>query len=265
MKFKIDHDLHIHSKHSLCSSDPLQTTENILKYGIDNGLKTLCLTDHYWDPAVEGASDWYAAQTDIKVMKPVPQAENCKFLFGCETDMDKNFKIGISKEKQMEMDFIIVPTTHLHMTGFTYDKSHHNVAGKTELYVKRFEAFLNADLPFKKTGIAHLTTSLIHKDNDGFLQVLDNISDTTFEKLFKGCADLRCGVELNIGLKFLNDSDKMKSILRPLKIAKAMGCKFYLGSDSHHPQGFQEAKERFEKMIDFLELTEDDKFHIKGI
>jgi len=97
------------------------------------------------------------------------------------------------------------------------------------------------------------------------LQVLDNISDTTFEKLFKGCADLGCGVELNIGLKFLNDSDKMKSILRPLKIAKAMGCKFYLGSDSHHPQGFREAMERFEKMIDFLELTEDDKFHIKGI
>lgn len=265
MKFKIDHDLHIHSKHSLCSSDPQQTTENILKYGVKNGLKTLCLTDHYWDSAVKGASDWYAAQTDIEVMKPLPQAKNCRFLFGCETEMDKNFKIGLSKKKQREMDFIIVPTTHLHMTGFTYDKSQHNIAGKIELYVKRFEAFLNADLPFHKVGIAHLTTSLIHKDNDGFLQVLDNISDTTFENLFKGCADRGCGVELNIGLKFLNDANKMKSILRPLKIAKAMGCKFYLGSDSHHPQGFEETPERFQKMIDFLELTEEDKFYIEGI
>ena len=32
MKFRIDHDLHIHSLLSECSSDPEQTTENILKY-----------------------------------------------------------------------------------------------------------------------------------------------------------------------------------------------------------------------------------------
>lgn len=265
MKFQIDHDLHIHSKHSSCSNDPEQTTENILKYGVKNGLKTLCLTDHYWDPAVEGGSDWYMAQTDIEVMKPLPQAENCKFLFGCETDMDKNLKIGISKEKQKEMDFIIVPTTHLHMTDFTFDKTQNNVADKTGLYVKRFEAFLNADLPFEKTGIAHLTCSLIHREDDGFLQVLNNVSDKAFETLFKGCAQRKCGVELNIALKFLNDSDKLPTILRPYEIAKKQGCKFYLGSDSHHPNGFAEAPERFEKMINYLNLIEEDKFHIKGI
>lgn len=262
MKFIIDHDLHIHSYHSECSSNPLQTTENILKYGIENGFKTLCLTDHYWDPVVEGASSWYAAQTDIEVMKPLPQAENCKFLFGCETDMDKNFRIGLSKSRMEELDFIIVPTTHLHMNGFTFDKSQNNVADKTMLYVKRFEAFLNADLPFHKVGLAHITCSLIHRENDGFLQVLDNISDTTFEKLFGGCAEKGCGVELNIGLNLLNDREKMKTILRPYEIAKAMGCKFYLGSDAHTPAGLASAMERFEKMIDFLELIEDDKFHI---
>ena len=48
MKFSYDHDLHIHSKISSCSSDPEQTNEAILAYAKKNGLTTICLTDHYW-------------------------------------------------------------------------------------------------------------------------------------------------------------------------------------------------------------------------
>ena len=62
MKYKIDHDLHIHSKLSVCSQDELQTKENILKYAIQNNLKQICLTDHFWDENVPGASGWYKPQ-----------------------------------------------------------------------------------------------------------------------------------------------------------------------------------------------------------
>ena len=48
MRYIVDHDLHIHTQLSLCSGHPEQTKETILKYGIDNGLTTLCLTDHMW-------------------------------------------------------------------------------------------------------------------------------------------------------------------------------------------------------------------------
>ena len=41
MEYVIDHDLHIHSKLSLCSRDPEQTPENILKYGIENGYSSI--------------------------------------------------------------------------------------------------------------------------------------------------------------------------------------------------------------------------------
>lgn len=47
MKFKIDHDLHIHSYISECSSDVLQTADRILQYAKDNHLSTVCLTDHF--------------------------------------------------------------------------------------------------------------------------------------------------------------------------------------------------------------------------
>lgn len=260
MKFVIDHDLHIHSQLSSCSSHPEQTVQNILAYGVKNNLKTLCITDHHW--GTEGGSSWYKKQGDIYSVLPLPQGDNTRFLFGCETDMDKSFNIGVSEQEKRELDFIIVPTTHLHMKNFTFDECHDNVRDKTALYIKRFEAFLNADLPFEKVGLAHITCSLIHRENDGFLEVLSGVSDRCFEKLFSGCAEKRCGVELNIALEFLNDSDKLETILRPYKIAKAVGCKFYLGSDAHTPDGFARAPERFTKMIDLLELTEDDKFVI---
>ena len=109
MKFVIDHDLHIHSKLSSCSSHPEQTTENILKYGVKNGLRTLCITDHHWDSAVEGASAWYKKQGDIFSVLPLPQAENCKFLFGCETDMDKHFRIGVSKAEMENLILLSSP------------------------------------------------------------------------------------------------------------------------------------------------------------
>jgi len=260
MRFKIDHDLHIHSYLSSCSHDPNQTAERILRYGEQNGLNTVCITDHHWDARIEGMSDWYKKQGDIFSVLPLPQSDKCRFLFGCETDMDKHFRIGLSQEEMEKYDFFIVPTTHLHMKNFTFDECHDNVADKTVLYIKRFEAFLNADLPFHKVGLAHITCSLIHREEGGYLKVLDGVSDSKFEELFRGCAERGCGVELNFAIP--EDEKALETVLRPYKIAKAMGCKFYLGSDAHHVTELERAKARFEKTIDLLDLKETDKFII---
>jgi histidinol phosphatase-like PHP family hydrolase len=50
------------------------------------------------------------------------------------------------------------------------------------------------------------------------------------------------------------------SVLRIFKIAKSCGCKFYLGSDAHHPEAFEKTTEIFERAITMLDLTENDKF-----
>ena len=49
-------------------------------------------------------------------------------------------------------------------------------------------------------------------------------------------------------------------MFRPYRIARECGCTFYLGSDAHHPAGLSVAIERFEAMVDGLELEEKDKF-----
>ena len=111
MKYKVDHDLHIHTYLSECSQDPEQTPEYILEYAKKNGLHTVAVTDHYWDSAVPTPSNWYRPQNFDNVSKvlPLPKADGIKFLFGCETDMNRELTIGIPSERYKDFDFIIVP------------------------------------------------------------------------------------------------------------------------------------------------------------
>ena len=131
---------------------------------------------------------------------------------------------------------------------------------------ERFDGLLNMDLPFHKMGIAHLTDRLMyHEKKDGYLDVVDAISDDTFAVLFEKAAQKGIGIELNISLNDLEEPERAKRIARPYLIAKEQGCKFYLGSDSHLPPDFEIAIKRFVRVIDLLGLEESDKFHIKGL
>lgn len=265
MRFVYDHDYHIHSKISLCSNDPEQTNGRLLKYAHENGLRRLCLTDHHWDEAVPGASDWYARQDFawIEKAKPLPCAPDVEFLFGCETDMDAKLTLGMARDHFDRFDFVVIPTTHLHMTGFTIsEKDALSLARRAELWVERLDALMNMDLPFGKIGIAHLACHLIARSShEDYIAVMNMLPEKEMNRLFEKAARLGVGIELNSGDMNFADADA-DAVLRPFRIAKNHGCRFYMGSDAHHPAGLDNAKAIFERAIDILGLTEDDKFHI---
>ncbi|MBQ8849004.1 MAG: PHP domain-containing protein [Clostridia bacterium] len=266
MKYKIDHDYHIHSLLSSCSRDAEQTAERILQYAKDNSLSRICITDHYWDSAVEGASKWYEPQNFEHISRalPLPQADGIEFLFGCETDMDMHRTIGIPPERYDDFDFIIIPTTHLHMKCNVAEADRESNKRRAELWVERLEGLLSEELPFGKIGIAHLACGLINnRSREDYLETLGMIPDGDMERLFAKAAERGCGIELNMSDMSFADSEA-ETVLRPFRIAKSCGCKFYLGSDAHHPASFDKAKAVFERAIDRLELSEDDKFHIVG-
>ena len=268
MRYAFDHDYHIHSMLSSCSNDPEQSTERILKYAQENGLKRVCLTDHFWDETVEGASDWYKPQNFewISRAKPLPQTDDVRFLFGCETDMDRTLHVGISPATIDRMDFAIIPTTHLHMTGFTLtEEDAQSLERRAQLWAERFGALLDMRLPFSKIGVAHLACRLIARSSrEDYLAVMEMIPDEVMEKLFAKAAGQGIGIELNSGdMNFADDEADI--VLRPFRIARKQGCRFYCGSDAHHPDGLDRAKKIFERAIDWLGLTEDDKFHIEGV
>lgn len=265
MKFKIDHDYHIHSQLSSCSRDPEQTGERILRLAKERGLTKICLTDHYWDSAVPGASGWYVPQNYEHISRalPLPQNDGIEFLFGCETDMDKFFTVGIPKVRFDDFSFIIIPTTHLHMTGFAISaEDAESNERRAQLWVDRLDALLNMPLPFEKVGIAHLACPLINKKSrEDYLEVMSLLPTHELERLFTKAAELGCGIELNQSDMSFSD-EEAETILRPFRIAKECGCKFYLGSDAHHPKSFDGGEAIFERAIELLGLCEEDKFHI---
>ena len=216
MRYKVDNDLHIHSKISVCSKDPEQTNERILRYAEENGLKTICVTDHFWDNAVEGASEWYSFQDYERIVaaKPLPQGKDVRFLFGCETELDKELTLGISKEKFDLFDFIIIPTTHFHMDFTMTEADKASADSRAKAWVRRFDAVLNMDLPFHKTGIAHLTCGLIAPERELFLEVIQAIPEDEMRRLFKKSARLGVGIELNASDMSFADSEA-DIVLRP--------------------------------------------------
>ena len=268
MKYKFDHDYHIHSQLSLCSGDPEQNNERILQYARDNGLERICLTDHFWDAKIPGAPGWYRQQgfDHISLAKPLPRDDKVEFLFGCETEYDRNCTVATAKETFDEFDFIIIPTTHLHMVGLTITADDATAPDtnqrRARLWVSRMDALLAQDLPFCKIGIAHLACGLFNnKSREDYLNTLDLIPSEEMERVFAKVAETGVGLELNASDMNFRDGEAER-VLRMFRIAKSCGCKFYCGSDAHTPKGFVAIKTIFERAIDMLDLQESDKFHI---
>ena len=260
-----DHDLHIHSYVSMCSCDPEQNPQRILQYAEENGLRDICLTDHFWDsdlPVVDNffvAGPWPAFARS----QPLPQSENVKFHFGCEADLDRNMVLGVTPKRYEDLDLIIIATTHMHMKYMTIGKEYCSIEGRAEMYVKRLDAVLNMDLPFHKVGIAHPTCSLLAPgenfpttDWQDHMRVLDLIDDATYRELFGKMAKLGVGFELNFEPNKYTPED-LPRILRPHLIAKECGCKFYFGSDAHHPEGLTVAPDRFRRMAALVGISEE--------
>lgn len=265
MKYKIDHDYHLHSYLSPCGNCPEQTNELILDYATKNKFSSICLTDHYWDERVPTNDAGYKNSGFGHISKalPLPQSSSVRFLFGCECEMDKDCNISVPPSRYNDFDFIIIPTTHLHMVGLTIPcDAADNIEIKARLWVDRLDKLLDKDLPFSKIGLAHLATPLLHtKSREEFIKLLDMIPSDEIERVFSKVAEAGCGIELNRDDFCFYECEK-DSILRMFKIAKSCGCKFYLGSDAHNPNPYRYTVAVFEHAINMLGLEESDKFHI---
>ena len=200
MRYIYDHDLHIHSGISVCSSDEAQSAERILQYALENGLKKICVTDHFWDDAIPCGSSWYHKQNYawIERILPLPKSDKVEFLFGAETEMDKHLTIGMGKEYYDKFAFIIVPTTHLNNVGFGLtDEEGASVEGRVQAWLRKVDGLLSADLPFHKVGAAHLACGLIAPKREDVRAVLETLPETELRRLFTRASDIGIGIELN--------------------------------------------------------------------
>ncbi len=267
MRFVIDHDLHVHTYISPCSGDDEQTPERVLADASAAGLKTVCLTDHYWDELVSPGWEFYGGQTyeRLSSLLPLPKKDGFTFLFGCETEISHDLTIGVGPARYDAFDFINIPLTHFHMIPFTLAETERNsVEAMAHRWVERFDAVLASDLPKHKVGLAHLTDVLMSKTDsspEGALEMVELIPTEELHRLFAGAASQGIGIELNFWVKSMSPRE-IEGMFRVYRIAKEEGCKFYFGSDRHGHGDYGEQIEDWEKTIDILGLEESDKYHI---
>ncbi len=262
MRFTVDHDYHIHSHLSLCSGDPEQTTARILRYARENGLREIAVTDHFWDDSVPCPWEWYAKQNFAHVSEslPLPSEDGIRFLFGCEAELwGTEMTLGITNETIKKFDFVIIPTTHLHMCVVEPNTPEH----RARIWFDRLHNVLDRDLPFEKIGIAHLTCPLVSGYNpfEDHLRVFEYLTDDQYHEVFEKAAKKGVAIELNLP-PLSQYEGTLETVLRPYRIAKEEGCHFYFGSDAHTPSTFDTCVKQFNELVDLLHLTEDDRFVI---
>ena len=79
------YDLHIHTRLSSCAKPEALAADYIAR-AKEMGLSAIAFTDHMWDSAVPGASNWYKPQNYehiCELKKELPAADPAlKILFG---------------------------------------------------------------------------------------------------------------------------------------------------------------------------------------
>lgn len=261
MELPLNHDLHLHTHLSLCSNDPEQNTEYIVKFAEENGYSSLCFTDHFWEASVPEPNGFYEIQNyaHVSMNLPLPKSDKVKIYFGCETDYCGGTKIGINEECFDKFDFMVIPPNHFHMEGFTRDASINTPEAVAKLLGDRLIELTKLDLPWRKVGIAHITCGLTYKDGDIY-EVFRKVDRGALREALSFFAEKGTGIELNDGcfnshIAFEDDN------LDIYRIAKEMGCKFYRASDAHHPGGLA-LRDGTKRAVKELGLTAEDLYEI---
>lgn len=237
-KILYDHDLHIHTTLSECCKDSEATPSKIIKRAAALGIGTVGFANHVWDASIPGASQWYVPQNldhILSIRSQIPEdTQGVNVLVGCESEYCGQGRVGISREAAEQLDFVLLPMSHFHMTGFVVEKWQvANEKAVADLLVQRFLEVIELGLA---TGIAHPFSPLGFKDSVDAIFL--HISDGAFEDCFGRAAELGVSIEIqpnmlpgSLGRETEGFHDA--SFLRVLSIARDMGCQFHLGSDAH--------------------------------
>ncbi len=261
MNFQLS-DLHCHSTLSSCCHDAAMTPQAILDFAKAHAYTELCLTDHLWDSAVPGSSDWYAPQNveHVRSCLPLPKSDGLRFRFGCETELPMSGIPALARENFDLFDFVVIPPNHMHMKGLVRPESI-DTPEKMAIYVQdRLENLMERDLPFRKIGLAHLTCSLMFSEGS-VADVVSHMSEARLLRIFKGYAQAGTGIELNAG-SFKEWDARREELLIIYRAAKEAGCRFYLSSDAHAVKSLSGVPDFLPEVISALHLTSEHQYHI---
>lgn len=191
------HDVHVHTKLSLCSGDKTATFENMLSRADELGIELIGFTDHMWGSSgLPKINTFYNKQSYNRqcedLLKLPSKVGNVKIIKGVETEYARGI-LGITDEQAASLDYVLAPHSHLHMYGFV--RPLHIVSPKQigKFMVKTFIEVASNSLV---NAIAHPFDPCTKHDELG--EIYSSISDKDFEECFSIARSNNVSIEINI-------------------------------------------------------------------
>ena len=122
---KILHDVHTHNYLSSCCADNQATALSMIEQARESGLKLIGFSNHTWDESVPlpAPSGFYKKQSmayEMQIKHELADyAGDVKVLVGAETEYCGMYDVlGMGKEAALQLDYLLIPHTHVHMRNF---------------------------------------------------------------------------------------------------------------------------------------------------
>ena len=259
----IKHDLHIHTTWSACCADPDALPENYLNLAAAQGLQTVGFVNHVWDSRIPGASSWYAPQTFERAMgirSQIPSdTHGVRVLIGVETEFAGGV-IALSEECASQLDFVLVPHSHIHMEDLVRPRS---ITASRDIAAFMADTFEDLAVRDFATIIAHPFLPLSFDSKEQLSEIYSFLSTARLEQSFGMAAEHNAAIEINLSIFRFGVDDPVydSTYYRLFDTAKRMGCRFTFGSDSHSLAEL-ELNQNQEEIIRRLRLTEADMAEI---
>ena len=91
--------------------------------------------------------------------------------------------------------------------------------------------------------------------------MFDILSDNELKEVYTLIANKKAGFEINMPFHLYKTDEERTKAIRPYILAKECGCKFYLGSDAHHPDALDGAYDNFSKIVKLKQTEKDIVLH----
>ena len=262
-------DLHNHTRLSYCGDRdvyaytyvPYCESEKVTTLGISNHL-------YYGESELEGkfykSGAYRAADLKDELDMIKKMNSNVRVLLGCEVEMFYNKEPSLSYDEAKMFDYALMSPSHIGNYDYYYRRFFDidNVKVVQDLLVEQFKRACYVKYPIP-VGMAHPLYPLISKNEQ---EIVDGISDSALADCFSLAAKNGISIELHACLYRKNtklDEDGLSpSYMRILSAAKACGCKFHFGSDSHRVSMFVGSHQKLLLAAKKLGITKNDIWEI---
>ena len=260
-------DLHVHTNLSPCAPEASSVRAQ-LEAARDRGIDTIGFSNHLWDSEFPGADGWYEPlDVDhlLKIRGEIAELEDdlgVRILVGAEVEAP-GF-LAITAKNAEKFDYILVSSSHLHHPDLMK-----GIRAETQEDVRLIlvERFLKTVAEAAELGVPASVAHPFHPlgfSTEVEAEAVDGITDRMLAEILSFAAKRGVGIEAHWPTMRYGAENGIIAAhsARFLRIAREVGCRFTMGSDSHSPKHILDRTDEMRELARQAGITDEVMFDI---